>query len=168
MCKVWFGNWHFRHCMRDFKERINICVKYPPQCNGLKSSKKLSWFLISQPAWRDTWHSGLTIQVTICPRSHLKILLFSVSPSVSRRTISLPTFVSRRKRGGLLAETRAIPIIAITSSTPDILNTLIPCLFWSLWSQLHQVWVSPSLSVTVHCNTTICKNILVQDSEIPW
>ena len=50
------------------------------------------------------------------------MLLFSVSPSVSRRTISLPTFVSRRKRGGLLAETRAIPDITISS----ILVTLIP------------------------------------------
>ena len=51
------------------------------------------------------------------------MLLFSVSPSVSRRTISLPTFVSRRKRGGLLAETRAIPVITISSS---IMVTLIP------------------------------------------
>ena len=47
------------------------------------------------------------------------MLLFSVSPSASLRTISLPTLVSSRKRGGELAETRVIIIIMMIIIIPE-------------------------------------------------
>lgn len=172
MCKVWFGNWQsFQtlHALFQSQKKYlckTVCIVL---MQWLKSSKKLSWFLISQSAWRDTWHSVLTIQVTICPT--LKYSCSQFPPRWaggrfhSRHLCREGSEEGCWRRPGPSPAWSPWPAVSRTSWTPPSL---------ALWPPLITgVTTSSGLNITLTIchrtnNTTICKNILVQDSEIPW